>query len=145
MPEVNKYESEFFEFLRELPFDDTPRPEHGDAQRERVLRDFDQARASKTADRPWKQTLNTWKELMRRPIPRLVAVTIVFLSIAAPWLVFPGHQSTASAFDNFATALVEAKTARFQTEVTVAGLLKQKIQAYYLAPGRFRQEMTRAQ
>jgi outer membrane lipoprotein-sorting protein len=141
MSEFDKQESDFIQFLRRLPFDDAPRPEHGAALREQVLRKFDQAIAAKTAGRPWKHTFDSWRELMRRPVPRLVAVTIVCLSITAPWLLFPGRQSTAFAFDNFATVLVEAKTARFQMEITIEGQPKQKVKAYYLAPGRFRQEM----
>jgi len=78
---------------------------------------------------------------MRRPIPRFIAVTIACLAIAAAWLFVLGHQSTALAFNKFAEALVEAKTARFQMEITIEGQPKQKIQAYFLAPGKFRQEM----
>jgi len=78
---------------------------------------------------------------MRRPIPRFSAITIACLAIAAVWLFVPGQQSTALAFNRFAEALVEAKTARFQMELTIEGQPKQKIQAYFLAPGKFRQEM----
>jgi outer membrane lipoprotein-sorting protein len=141
MSDFDKQELELFQLLRELPFDDAPRLEHRDALREQVLVKFDQARAAKTAARPWKHILNSWRELMRRPIPRLIAATIVCLATAAPWLIFPGRQSTAFAFNNFANALVEAKTARFQMKITIEGLLNQNIRAYYLAPGRFRQEM----
>jgi outer membrane lipoprotein-sorting protein len=141
MDDLDKQEVEMFQLLREKPFDDAPRPEHRDALRERALHRFDQARAAKTTARPWKHTFNSWRKLMRRPIPRLVAATIVGLSMTAPWLIFPGHSSTAFAFDNFATALVEAKTARFQMEITIEGQPNQKVRAYYMAPGKFRQEM----
>jgi outer membrane lipoprotein-sorting protein len=79
---------------------------------------------------------------MRRPIPRLIAVTVVFLAFAAPWLFFPGQQSTAFAFNDFATALVEAKTAKFEMEVTIDGRPSQKAKGYYLAPAKYRLEMT---
>ena len=141
MSDFDNEELEFTQLLRELPFDDAPRPEHCDALRKQVLHKFDQARAAKTAARPWKHTLNSWRELMRRPIPRLIAATIVCLATAAPWLIFPGRQSTAFAFNNFANALVEAKTARFQMKITIEGLPNQNVRAYYLAPGKFRQEM----
>jgi outer membrane lipoprotein-sorting protein len=141
MSDFDKQELELSQLVRALPFDDAPRPEHRDALREQVLQKFDQAIAAKTAVRPWKHTFNSWRELMRRPIPRLIAVTIVCLATAAPWLIVPGRQSTAFAFNNFANALVEAKTARFQMKVTIEGLPNQTIRAYYLAPGKFRQEM----
>jgi hypothetical protein len=141
MSDFDKQELEFFQLLREISFDDAPRPEHRDTLREQVLHQFDQARAVKTAARPRKHTFHSWRELMRRPIPRLVAVTIVCLATAAPWLIFPGRQSTAFAFNNFANALVEAKTARFQMKISIEGLPNQNVRAYYLAPGKFRQEM----
>jgi outer membrane lipoprotein-sorting protein len=142
MAEFDNDESEFAQFLRELPFDDTPRPEHCDALRDQVLHRFDHARAAKTATRTFKHTFDSWRELMRRPVPRFSAVTILCLSIAAFWLIVPGHQSSAFAFNSFATALAEAKTARFQMEIRIEGQPNRKVQAYYLAPGRFRQEMT---
>ncbi len=90
---------------------------------------------------------------MRRPIPRLVAVTLVCTIIAAVWLLVPGRQSTAQAFNKLAEALVTAKTARFQIQVKVehlkfegkdlnmfGGLNNQKFQAYFLAPARYRNE-----
>ncbi len=141
MSDFDNQELELFQLLRELPFDDTPRLEHGDALREQVLHRFDQARAATTAARPWKHNFNSWREMMRRPVPRLIAATIVCLATAAPWLIFPGRQSTAFAIENYATALVEAKTARFQMEISIEGIANQKIRAYYLAPGKFRQEM----
>ena len=141
MSELNQQESDFSQRLRELPFDDAPRREHGDGLREQVLARFDQARAAGPAARSWSDTFNSWKETMRRPIPRFIAVTAACLAIAAVWLFVPGRQSTALAFNKFAEALVAAKTARFQMEVTTDGQSKQKIQAYYLAPGRMREEM----
>jgi hypothetical protein len=52
MSEFDKQESDFIQFLRRLPFDDAPRPEHGAALREQVLRKFDQAIARRRrADR----------------------------------------------------------------------------------------------
>ena len=134
MSDFDNQELELFQLLRELPFDDTPRLEHRDALREHVLHKFDQARAATTAARPWKHTFNSWRELMRRPIPRLIAATIVCLATAAPWLIFPGRQATAFAFKNFANALIEARTARFQMRITIEGLPSQNIRAYYLAP-----------
>ncbi len=78
---------------------------------------------------------------MRRPLPRLLAVSAACLAIAAVWLLVPGQQSTAAAFNAFATALVEAKSARFQMEVSVQGQPDNKCEAYFQAPGHFRQEL----
>src|SRR5260221_7279017 len=78
---------------------------------------------------------------MRRPIPRLIAFTTACLAIAAVWLFAPGQQSAAQAFNRFAEAVVAAKTARFQMEVTYQGQPKQTFKAWFLAPGKFRQEI----
>jgi outer membrane lipoprotein-sorting protein len=77
---------------------------------------------------------------MRRPLPRVIAVAVLFLSIAAPWLFFQGNQTAAYGFSNFASAIVDAKTAKFQLEVTIEGIPPQKSQVFYLAPGKFRLE-----
>lgn len=77
---------------------------------------------------------------MRRPIPRLIAVSAVCAVIACVWLLVPGQQSTARAFNKLAETIVLAKTARFQMEVAIEGQPKQKFKSYYLAPGKFRNE-----
>ena len=77
---------------------------------------------------------------MRRPIPRLIAFTAACLAIAAVWLLVPGGQSTAQAFNEIAEKLVGAKSARFQMEVIAEGQPKQKCKSYYLAPGKLRSE-----
>jgi outer membrane lipoprotein-sorting protein len=61
--------------------------------------------------------------------------------IGIVWLFVPGRQSTAQAFSKLAEKLVTAKTASFEMVVAAEGQPKQTAQAYYLAPGRFRQEL----
>ena len=78
---------------------------------------------------------------MRRPIPRLIVGVAACLAIFGVWLLLPGGLSTAQAFNRFAEAIVKAKTARYQMEVTIEGQPTQKFQAWYLAPGKFRQEV----
>lgn len=78
---------------------------------------------------------------MRRPLPRLIAFTTACAVIAVTWLFVPGPQSTAQAFNRFAEAVVAAKSAKFTMEVNIEGQPKQKFQAYYLAPDRYRQEL----
>jgi len=142
MSELDPPESELDRFLAEkLPADDAPSPAHREALRERALAEFDRAVAAKTNALspnpvPW-----TWRDVMRRPVSRLIAAAVVCLAVAAPWLLIPGESSSAFAFNRIAAALVEAKTARFQMEVNIEGLPAQKSQAYYQAPGKFRQEL----
>src|SRR5947209_6260782 len=140
MAELHQQESDFARLLQGMPFGDQPQPDQARRLREQVLARFDQA-AQANASRPWWQ--RAWeegREIMRRPIPRLIGAAAC-LAILAVWLLVPGQQSTAQAFQKFAEAVVQAKTARFQMEVTIEGQPKQKFQALYLAPGKFRQEL----
>jgi outer membrane lipoprotein-sorting protein len=141
MSELHDQESDFSRLLRHASFADAARPEHRDALREQALAAFDEAGRNDAPPDRWKHTLNNGRELMRRPIPRLIAVSAACILVAVIWLLVPGHQSTAQAFHRFAEAIVAAKTARFQMEVAIEGQPKQKFQAYYLAPGKFRQEL----
>src|ERR1700675_106385 len=109
MADLHEQESEFSQLLEGMPFDDAPRPEH--AERLREL-----ARGPAPASLWWKRALQEGRELMRRPIPRLIAGATACLAIFAFWLLLPGGQSTAQAF-RFAEAIVKAKTARYQMEV----------------------------
>jgi outer membrane lipoprotein-sorting protein len=150
MTEFEHQESEFIRRMRETPFDDSIRVEHRDALCERVLQKFDQANAAKPLVRSPKQALQTWRNMMRRPIPRMIAIIVICLTITAPWLFFPAHQTKAFGFNNLAAALVEAKTAKFQLKVTIEGpvgafpngLPTQTNRSYYRAPGKYRTEIT---
>jgi outer membrane lipoprotein-sorting protein len=137
MAELHEQESEFSRFLQGVPFDDVPRPEQAERLRELVLLRFDQATEANPAIHWWKEG----RGLMGRPIPRLIAGAAACLAIFAVWLLLPGGLSTAQAFNRFAEAIVKAKTARYQMEVTIEGQPTQKFQAWYLAPGKFRQEV----
>jgi len=145
MSDLHEEESEFSQLMRGVPFDDAVRAEHRDALRARVLALYERAQldSMETSDtRPWwKRAWNQGRELMKRPMPRLIVVTSVCLIVAGVWLFVPGRQTAAQAFNKLAETLVTAKTARFQMEVAIEGQPKQTAQAYYLAPGRFRQEL----
>jgi outer membrane lipoprotein-sorting protein len=141
MTQPDPHESEFSRLLQGLPCDDAPRPEHHEALRERALREFDRAASAEVPVPGWKHALQQGREIMRRPVPRLIAVTAACLAIAVTWLFVPGPQSTAQAFNRFAEAVVAAKTAKFTMEVNIEGQPKQKFQAYYRAPGKYRQEL----
>ncbi len=140
MPDLNEQETDFSRLIQGLPVDDAPRSEHRDALRERVLAAFG-ASANLDARPRWKRAWSQGRELMKRPLPRLVAVATACAVIAAVWLFVPGRQSTAQAFNKLADTLVAAKSARFDMEVAAEGQPKQIARAYYLAPGRFRQEL----
>src|SRR5437870_4810079 len=135
MSELPDQETDFSRLLRRVPFDDTPRSEHGDALREQALARFDAA-AHVHAAAWWKRALNQGREIMRRPIPRLIAVTAACVAIAVLWLFVPGHQSTAQAFNALAETLIAAKTAHFQMELQVEGQPKQKFDTYFMAPAK---------
>ena len=141
MSDLNQQELEFKRLLQELPFDDAAGHEHRQALREKVLAEFDRRQVAQTAVPSWKHAFTKGREIMRRPVPRLIAFTTACLAIAALWLFVPATQTTAQAFNRFAEKIVAAKTARFQMEVAAEGQPKQKFQAYFLAPGRFRQEL----
>jgi outer membrane lipoprotein-sorting protein len=141
MTELDKQELEFSQLLQGLPFDDAPRPQQAERLRKLALRRFDRATEATPATPWWKRALKKGREIMRRPIPRLIAGATVCLAVFASWLLLPGGISTAQAFNRFAEAIVKAKTARFQMEVTIEGQPTQKFRVWYLAPGKFRQEL----
>jgi outer membrane lipoprotein-sorting protein len=155
MSELDEQESEFSRLLRDVPFNDAARNEHRDALRERALVMFDSATVSDK--RPgWKRIWNQGREIMRRPIPRMIVVAAACLVVAGVWLFVPGRQTSAQAFNKLAETLMTAKTARFEMHVKIekvdlnvggkemnpfGTVGDQKFEAYYRAPGRFRQEL----
>jgi outer membrane lipoprotein-sorting protein len=141
MTEFDEQETEFSRLLREVPCDDAPGSEHRHSLRERVLAEFDRQGTVAAAQPRWKHAFKKGREIMRRPLPRLIAFTTACLAIAAVWMFVPGGQTPAQAFNRFAEAIVTAKTARFQMEVTYAGLPKQKFRTWFLAPAKYRQEI----
>jgi len=141
MADLNEKDSDISRLLRELPFDDAPRREHAELLRQQALARFDEALRAAPADPWWKLALKQGREIMKRRKPRVIAVTIACAaSLAAVWLLL-GHQSAAQAVSRFTNALVQARSAHFQMEVTIEGQPRQKFQAWYLAPGKFRQEL----
>ena len=78
---------------------------------------------------------------MRRRVPRLLMAMAACLAVVVLWLLAPGKPRAAQAFNMFAETLVGARSATFQMEVSIEGQAKQKLQSYYLAPGKIRNEM----
>lgn len=141
MADFNDQETEFARLLEGLPFDDAPRPEHAEQLREQVLARFDGVQRAVPALPWWKRAWIQGRTIMQRNIPRLSVAGVVALAVLAAWLLIPERESAAQSFRRLATAVVEAKTARFQMEVAIEGQPKQQFQAFYLAPDRFRQEL----
>jgi len=141
MSDFNESESEFSRLLRDAPFDDTGRPAHRDRLREQVLFQFDAAARPMSTSNRWKLAYRTGRDFMRRPVPRLIAFTTASVVIALAWLFVPGHQPVAFGFNGLADAVITAKTAKFHMEVKIEGQPRQSFQAYYLSPGKFRQEL----
>jgi outer membrane lipoprotein-sorting protein len=140
MSDLKNQESEFLRLLDHTPFDDSPAPGHRQALRLRALARFESRATPERAQRVWQTAFLKGTQIMRRPAFRLL-VTSVCLAIAAVWMFVPGGQTTAQAFSRFAAAVVSAKTAHFKMEVHVEGQKEQKFEAWYLAPGKFRQEL----
>jgi outer membrane lipoprotein-sorting protein len=93
-------------------------------------------RADRQPDRLRARSIALWN----RPLARLTVVAAVCLVVLGIWLFVPGRQPTAQAFNQIAEKLVAAKTARYDMEVLIEGEANQTMRAYYLAPGRFRNE-----
>jgi outer membrane lipoprotein-sorting protein len=140
MSELHEQESEFARLLQRLPSADAPRQEHAAGLRTRVLACFDQAQSAGPARPWWKRALTQGREIMRRPIPRLIAATAC-AGVLLVWLLLPGRMSTAQAFNLIAETVVQARTAQFQMEVAIEGQPTQKFKGWFLAPAKYRQEL----
>lgn len=132
MLEPDPLESEFEQFLRQLPFDDLPRAEHRDALLERALQRFDQAREAPVRGRVSIISLHNWKQLWRHPRAKAIAASILCLSILASWLIVLAVRPYG--FDHFASELLDAKSARLNLEFKVDGEMIQQGEVLYLAP-----------
>ncbi len=146
MDELHDQESEFSRLLGQALRSEQVRDEEGqlahrEALREQALAAFDAASRPTIAPSAWNQTFNHGREIMRRPLPRLMVAAAACLAVIAVWLLVPGQQPAAQAFNMFAEALVDATSAKFQMEVKIEGQGKQEAQSYYLSPGRIRNEM----
>ncbi|HTU25240.1 MAG TPA: hypothetical protein VMF30_07575, partial [Pirellulales bacterium] len=88
----------------------------------------------------WKRFFNQGRELMRRPIPRMIAATAAGLMAFVVWSQFPDRQPEAQALEEIAKAIVAARTATFDTTIHVEGMPEQTAHCYFLAPGKSRTE-----
>ena len=141
MTDFDRQESEFAQRMVQVPFDDAPRGAHQDALREQALVAYDAARGKERTAGRLLRAIQHGRRIMRRPISRVVAASAALVVIAAVWIFAPGGQSTAQAFNKFASAIVSAKSASFQMELNIEGQPKYTATCYYLAPGQFRNEI----
>lgn len=141
MSDIDQLESEFAERLRHVPFDDRARDEHQTDLRERALAAYDRAANRRPIVVAWKRTVNRGRIIMQRPLTRYVAIGAACAAVLAIWMFAPGHQSSAHAFNMFAEALVNARSATFEMTIEIEGHPKQTAKNYYLAPGKFRNEL----
>ena len=140
MDELEKDEAAFSRLLGQAPPEDPARAEHRDALRASLggLRCHP---AKPDCAAPWKRIFHHGREIMRRPLPRLL-VAAACLAIFALWFLVPGQQPAAQAFNMFAKAIVEAKSATFEMEANIEGQARLKAKCFYLAPGKMRQELS---
>src|SRR5262249_1040009 len=108
MNDLNDQESEFSRLLQGVPCDDAHSAEHRQSLREQVLAEFDRKETGGTPHSRWKHAFTKGREIMRRPLPRMMAFTAACLAIAALWMFLPGGQTSAQAFNRFAEAVVAA-------------------------------------
>jgi outer membrane lipoprotein-sorting protein len=137
---LNDQEAEFFRRIERAPAEDNQRGEHRAALREQALAAFDRAAQAPPVVIHWKRAFDQGREIMRRPIPRLLAISAACVAVLALWILAPGGQSTAHAFHRFADAILDAKSARFEMQVDIEGQPKRDVHCYYLSPGRYRYE-----
>jgi outer membrane lipoprotein-sorting protein len=133
----HEHESEFERRLRHLPADDAVRPEHQERVRAEALAAFDHAVATRRV--LWRRVLIIGRDVMKRPIPRMVATACVVAALA--WLLWPGSNTAAASFEQMVDAVVSARSARFRMEVKVEGQAKQVAKVLFQAPAKYRMEM----
>jgi outer membrane lipoprotein-sorting protein len=140
MTPTDPLETDFQRLLQQAPFDDAPADEHRLALKQRVLDQFAPLPSPEPSPTGWQAAYQKGLRIMQRPAFRLLVAGLC-LAIGTFWLFVPGGQTPAQAFNRFAAAIVATKTARFQMEVQIEGQPQQTFQAWYQAPGKFRQEL----
>lgn len=138
MKDLEKPEADFVQRISRLDADDSPRGEHQTALRQRVLAAWQPPRAAESMPM-WRRTWTQGRTIMRRPVPRLLAMSVPCVLLLAGWIFLREEKSAAAAFHTFANSLVTAKTARFNMEATIAGQPQLKSKSFYQSPARYRQ------
>ena len=139
MKDLEKLEADFVQRISRLDADDSPRAEHQAALRQRALAAWQPPRAAESLPM-WRRTWTQGRTIMRRPVPRLLAMSVPCVLLLAGWIFLREEKSAAAAFHTFAHALVTAKTARFQMEVTIPGQPRTVAKSMFMAPASFRQD-----
>jgi outer membrane lipoprotein-sorting protein len=137
MDELHEQETAFSKRLTLAAGEADSQNGHRVLLRARVLAEYDRALGREPSDTV--SFFHRGRNLMRRPLARLLAVAAC-LAIFAALLLIPGQQPAAQAFHTFAAALVDAHSLTFQMEVKVEGQPPQTARSSYLAPGKMRNE-----
>lgn len=129
------------ELFGQLPIDSQVEPRHQAELRERVLRAFDETGrdpALVPVERKTYQLQRIGRLLMKYQVPYWAAAALLLTAFAwlGPWGTVP-----ALAVEQVIQNLADAKTARFQMVVQVAGQPEAKARAFFKLPNRLRQEM----
>ena len=135
-----EHDDDFVRLMKELPFDDAPSRVHRESLHRDVMSRFDRAQALKTDSLV--ELRIPRKNMLLRADLRWVGLAAICLLISIAWPMIPRHQSPELVFRSLTTALVDAKTARFQIEVKKDLLPDQVVKAFYRAPGRIRHEIS---
>jgi outer membrane lipoprotein-sorting protein len=123
--------------LRALPADDVPRQEHREILRDHALAAFDRAVEMRSQPATGPRILSWGRDIMKRPVSKYLAAACVLAALV--WFLAPGS-SAAAAFTKIVNAVVSAKSARFQAEVTIDGQPRQTAKVAFLAPAKYRME-----
>ena len=121
-------------FFNHLPVDTTLRVEQHEKVKRRSLGEFDSRPVPRSKFRTLQSIGHT---LMKYKVPHGVAATLVVACTI--WLI-QSASTQALALDLLIEELMQAKSARYETILTVEGHSPQKMKGFYLAPTHLRQE-----
>jgi len=103
-----------------------------------VMRQVPRGRTATT--RPRTRSLDTWRWIMRSPVSRAAAATILVLAITGVAFWFHGGGTT-SAFADFVAPILEAKNIKFKTTTETKGQPPMRGETMVIPPARMRNEM----
>jgi outer membrane lipoprotein-sorting protein len=86
------------------------------------------------------RSLDNWRWIMRSPVSRVAAATVLVIAVMGVGLWFHAGGATL-AFADFIKPIRDAKTAKFKMEIQVEGQPPQELNATFLAPDHIRQDM----
>lgn len=131
----NRLHDDWEELFDRLPVDATARDEHRERLRSQVLDAYE----DRPTPRSQRLRLNEiGRTLMRYKAPHWTAAAVLVACLI--WLLQNGT-TPAFAVDEVVDNMVKARSARYDMTAKALGQPAQKMKAFYLAPGHFRQEL----